>query len=514
MHGILNFAFQGSDIISNPIKSIINMMTEKLVVPSSSQHHHDHGDDQLNLGVAERQDPEKEQDFQWIHVMPQSVQFLKYIILSPRRFCCIKYLYYAFSVILLTMGVILAIFVLSNGPGEMNFDNGASVPFMIFFYTQFMMYLYFPFYYYPLIRDVFMSKDVQLLFQEAIVLSSFTSLQKKFRVVYVTNIILTAVSMVVYMYVQGADWGSEVYSAVWFVFYIAPISIVFGLIVCILEAHRIQAMALRKKLVKLRITYESSRKYCDTFSCLEKGSITSEFQSVRNVQTDMTVFRASNNGSNGAERDQSEPSTLSQRHVSTTSVESETTDESNLLPLLLSIEDIMQHYLRLHDAFHVTSDKRGFFVFSCFLLPLLILISSIWSIYEKFFSFHSTIGYIIMALFYLLEIGLMVASVNETGNLVCRDISSFLLRIVVHNSSDGGVDPDGLSSSSTGRKLGADNPVTVSVIHKINGFVSCLVYIKIEIPFFGNFTLRSRTLLAIVASLVGAIIPGIVRSVV
>jgi hypothetical protein len=38
-----------------------------------------------------------------------------------------------------------------------------------------------------------------------------------------------------------------------------------------------------------------------------------------------------------------------------------------------------------------------------------------------------------------------------------------------------------------------------------------MVDVKIEIPFFGDFTLRSRTLIAIVASLIGAIIPGIVR---
>jgi len=45
----------------------------------------------------------------------------------------------------------------------------------------------------------------------------------------------------------------------------------------------------------------------------------------------------------------------------------------------------------------------------------------------------------------------------------------------------------------------------------VNGFVSCLMHIRIEIPFFGNFTLRARTLIAIVATLLGAIIPGIIQ---
>lgn len=100
-----------------------------------------------------------------------------------------------------------------------------------------------------------------------------------------------------------------------------------------------------------------------------------------------------------------------------------------------------------------------------------------------------------MALFYLLEIGLLVATVNETGNLVCRDISSFLLRVLI-NSESGEVSLPGIA------------------VNKISGFVSCLNHIVIEIPFFGNFALRSRTLLAIIASLVGAIIPGVLRSVV
>jgi hypothetical protein len=159
----------------------------------------------------------------------------------------------------------------------------------------------------------------------------------------------------------------------------------------------------------------------------------------------------------------------------------------------------MRQYYHLHDAFRNTSNKMGGYYFSSFLLPVMIILSSIWSIYENFFTLKATIAYVAMAIFYLLQLGIMLANVNETGNLVCRDISSILMRVLVDNCilCEGEEEKDAYPPSFT---------------NKVNGFVSCLTHIKIEIPFFGNFTLRSRTLLAIVASLLGAIISGIIRN--
>jgi hypothetical protein len=447
------------------------MIKEKLVSNSDPQDDLELGDEDDGIGTGNDED-------KWLHVFPKSVQVLKYIFLSPGHFRCVKYLYYSFSVILFLLGVLFPVFMDTGVVETEEHDpyGGASTAFMTFFYIQFIVYLYLPFYYYPLILELFSTKDIQLLLKEAISLSSFNSLQVKFRVVYFININVTTTSMFMYLYFADVEWATLIFSLVWFVFYIFPLSVVFGYLVCILEAHRIQAADFKDKLVILRIKYEAS-----------KESITSEFQGARNINTDMTVFRASN--------EVSSTSTFSQRHISTSSGSQTEFDEQ--IPLLASIEEITQQYLRLHDTFRLTSDKRGLFIFSTFFLLLMILLSSIWSIYEDFFSLKSTMGYIVMALFYVLEVGLMLATVNETGNLICRDISSFLLRVLVNTASAG---QDNTNSTNS------------TAVNKITGFVSCLVHIKIEIPFFGNFALRSRTLIAIVASLLGAIIPGIIRN--
>jgi hypothetical protein len=464
------------------------MIKEKLVT------NEDYVED-LELGACEKRSLVNDND-QWLDVFSKMIKVLKHIFLSPQRSRFMKYLYYMLTVLLLLLGIVLPIFMGVTLTEDDDHYDEASSAYMTFFHIQFIIYLYFPFYYYPLMKDIFNSKDVKVLLKEAIAVSSFKSLQLKFNCIYFINMGVTTTSMVIYIYFRDANWVTLLFTIAWFIFYIFPLSAVFGFIVSILEAHRIQVTFFKEQLVVLRRKYEASRPPSMSLHEEEGRSFAAEVPrgvSVRAANTDMTVFRDSN--SSGVENESRR--TLNQRkHVGTSEEEAKCTEVNDQIPLLLTVEDITQHYLRLHDAFHLTSDKRGFFIFSTFLLPLLIIMSSIWSIYEDFFSFQSTIGYIVMSIFYLLEVGLMVATVNETGNLVSREISSFLIRVLVNSSVS----------------YSGDESLSATLVNKINGFVSCLLHIRIEIPFFGNFTLRSRTLLAIMASLLGATIPGIIRN--
>lgn len=475
--------------LNNEKETSSTMIKERLVATTE----HDENDD-------ERQDEDK-----WQDIFPHSVQTLKNIFLSTKRFRLVKYVYYFLGCFQLLFGVALVF----TDKGALD-NQSASIAFMVFFFIQFIVYLYLPFYYLPFIRDMFISKDIKFLFQEVVGLSSFKDLQFKYRSFFYVNTGLAAASSTMYIVFRDADWPNTLFSVMWFFFYILPITVIFGFIVCLLESHRVQAMHLKKKLFNLRMQYEAARESsCESHSgVLVNSSSLPEEQQTHMADTDMTVFRDSSSSGVGGVTIGALNS-LSKRHVSRSS-DVQVAEMDELLPLLLSIEDVTRQYLHLHDAFRCTSDKRGFFIFSSFLIPLMVLLSSIWSIYEEFFSFNSTVGFIIMSLLYLLEIGLMVATVNENGYLVCRDISSFLLRILIYNSSAISCHQVGLDSTCSSNSQ--RTVVTATVVNQINGFVSCLEYVKIEIPFFGNFSLRSRTLLAIVATLLGAIIPGIIRS--
>ena len=100
-----------------------------------------------------------------------------------------------------------------------------------------------------------------------------------------------------------------------------------------------------------------------------------------------------------------------------------------------------------------------------------------------------------------------VAATNETGSLVRREVTSLLMRVLVarHSHSSGRLGP-ALSAPLAALAMSSEGLV------KVNGFIGCLTYVRLEVCFFGELALGSRVLLALVGSLLGAIIPGIVRS--
>lgn len=441
-------------------------------------------DSSIDGGALEKPD-------KWLKAFPPSVRLLRHIFTSTRNSQILKYFYLCFGSILLLFGLVWPILsyaeVLSVGDDE---NESTSVPFVIFFYFQFMMYLYLPFYYFPLMQNIFISKNVKELILEVIKLTSLKVTQRRFKVAYFVTLLVNTVSMAFYMYYRKGNVTDSFVTLVWFMFYIFPISVVFGFLVCMLEAHRVQAERFREELVRLRVSFDARR---DLF--------------ISDRGTNMTVFRSS---SGTGSVDESCTNVLHQRctvsppegNLGDKECDIDANDHTDHQQLLLSIRRVMEQYCRLHDSFRCTSDKLGGYYFTSFLIPLTIILSSIWSIYEEFFTLNATIGYVAMAIFYLLQLGMMLANVNETGNLASRDISSFLLRVLVHCSGD---------DDGGGGGGGGDNFVPPHIVRKVNGFVSCLMHIRIEIPFFGNFTLRARTLIAIVATLLGAIIPGIIQ---
>ena len=84
----------------------------------------------------------------------------------------------------------------------------------------------------------------------------------------------------------------------------------------------------------------------------------------------------------------------------------------------------------------------------------------------------------------MIELGCVLAMTNEAGNLVTRELSTLLMYRDCENG---------------------DKTVSEAIL-----LLQCAALSKLEIPFFGNFVLRPQTLIAVIGSALGAIIPGFV----
>lgn len=120
------------------------------------------------------------------------------------------------------------------------------------------------------------------------------------------------------------------------------------------------------------------------------------------------------------------------------------------------------------------------------IFSLFFAIGVVWSLYVRLYHAGGVIAFLVISLIQIFELGICVASSNESGNLICREICTFLLSESAQSRRE---------SNSYGES---------------NFLLGCIDHAKLEITYFGNFALRSRTLLAILGSIIGATIPGIV----
>ena len=127
---------------------------------------------------------------------------------------------------------------------------------------------------------------------------------------------------------------------------------------------------------------------------------------------------------------------------------------------------------------------KGLFFFSMF--SIIMHVGVIWSLYRNIYRIEGVISFLIISLIQVLEIGFLLSSCNESGHLVCREICSLLLS----------------ESSSSHTESNS--------YREASYLLGCMDYAKLEITYFGNFSLRARTLLAILGSIFAAIIPGLV----
>lgn len=156
--------------------------------------------------------------------------------------------------------------------------------------------------------------------------------------------------------------------------------------------------------------------------------------------------------------------------------------------------DMIRRYYALHARCMYTSERRGKLILCLFLYSVLNAIGSAYGALTRQYDVLSISFFTTLAVFIVLEIGISVASVNEMATLVCRELCTSQLCYISHASMGGIIGNDTLDGKVLQR------------------FFSCMVYSKLEISFVGNFALRSNTLIAVLGSILAAILPSIIAN--
>ena len=364
----------------------------------------------------------------WERILPFEFWYLrKYIITRPR----VKTAWYRvmyFLACFLYIYSILALFAVRVEAVPTS-DPAYAVMFLI----QALLYVLMPFVSFRFVDDILLSDDVPLLFSEAMQFDP--RFQWKFQAFAHFNFSLALVALTVYSVLSEFGVLSMCTSIFFTTLFFTPYVYAYSLLLVLLEAYRLQA--------------------------------TKFISDLKSKKHDYIVSHSSSDVEIGGER----------------------MPQSNSTGPFGSDMELINRYYTLHSRCLYTSEKRGKEILCIFLSAIVTAVGSAYGALTRQFSFLSIFLFTLIAILVVLQIGMSMATVNEMGTLVCRELCTYHMHCLCHGNAN--------NCSATEREV-------------TNRFFNLIVYSKFEIYFFGNFALRSKTLIAILGSITAAIIPSII----
>lgn len=324
--------------------------------------------------------------------------------------------------------------------------SDTDLEYKIIFSIQALFYVGMPFISMDLLDEVLTSDDVPVLFSEAMRFDPM--FKRKFLILTHLNFFLVFLSLVAYCLFSEFNPAAITSSIFFTVLFYTPFVFAYCLSFILLEGFRLQAL-------KFISDVKAQRKY----SLLNKSLGSLALADVRDVEL---VVRL-------------------------TGEELPAAQEAGMW----SEVDLISRYYMLHARCIYTSEKRGKKILFLFLYSIISSIGSSYGVLTQQYELLSVFLFTLVAVLVMLQIGISVATVNEMGTLVCRELSTSQLCILHHERLDG---------ASSSRNYAAI----------ITQFYNCIVYSKFEIYFFGNFALRSSTLIAVLGSVLAAMLPSII----
>jgi hypothetical protein len=460
----------------------------------------------------------------WKDLLPVEMYWGSIVLLYP-KFVQVMSVYY-----FLSTGIALIYFAFQINALIVDETPMSHIPRAVLLQIQNVAYVMMPYTSYCYCKDFVKLNVLRNLFQEIRVYDFHAP--TKFQIISNLNVSLFIFAIVLYCVSLPLSPIILFFSVIFSVTYFAPYCWAYTFNIYIMEAFRIRAMEFSSQLkILIKDPFPEINNFdCESPLCPPSGTqsrdspisnkteinenllekcdrLGKDFEVNSEVKDDrmksVSCFQIGKESSSAEERDQNRANPPSSSIPSPSEYFSqfngcETSIVSNIRLRYVS-------YTRDCLYFSQRCGKHLLFLFGT---ALIFSIATVWGIYLDQENTLSTFPFVLISLNLVAQLGLSIASANETGHLICRDISTYLL-LDPHGHHPSPKPPvESLSQLQCTVSFSQSLPILPSEETLL--LLQCMQYSKLEIPFVGGFALRSKTILTILGSIVGAIIPGVI----
>lgn len=361
----------------------------------------------------------------WLSAFPEEFTLLRNLLQSKKWLNITIWFYAGTSIVLIFFYIFRLYDEISSGEAERNILQ------FLLDRIQDVAYLMMPYLTYYYFVAFYTDPDIPVLFSRAVAMKP--SLRVMIVLLFRFNITFITVAFITFAIYEGNVF-EKVYSSFYSVFYIYPFCFAYSLSVCLMMAHKAHADELCSVVKKSRCSLDNIICNSDQSDC----------------SSNLLVEVHSDDVGTGVE--------LHQLYV---------------------------RYRQLHAMCLKTSERRGPYLFLMHVFAIVFAVATVWSIYTGSKRQIAAVGYFLITVAFILQLGLVVTAANEAGHIACRELSTYvisrqdLFKVTIN---------------------GGNNAAML--------LIGCMSYAKLEVLFFGNFALRSHHLAAIVGTLIGTVIPA------
>mmetsp|Transcript_27621 Transcript_27621/g.51590 ORF Transcript_27621/g.51590 Transcript_27621/m.51590 type:complete len:420 (+) Transcript_27621:264-1523(+) len=280
----------------------------------------------------------------------------------------------------------------------------------------------------------------------------------KFKFALLTHINFFCLLVAVVSYCVKETYAHMIVVLITSLLYFGPLNISVSLSVCVVELHRIRIQQLRNDIIESTLSLESAKeKMIDSCEGRETTTTTSADPSINSGESSVTGY-----------------------------------------PPQDVMDSLKEQYYQLYAICARTSVNYGHYLLFFFAFGILYAFTVIFGIYVGQYPTNGIIGFVVVGLFMVLELGLAITSCNEAGHLVCRDLSNYLMSLPCMQGES-----SFLPVSEVEVKSKRANALLL---------LSAMDFVKLQICYFGNMAMRSQLLLALIGSILLAVIPVLIAS--
>ena len=412
--------------------------------------------------------------FDWDTFLPFELFYFKKLLLCIES-RALQWAYVIFAIFV--VGAMITILLTEWKSGHLN-NSIETILFYVLFTLTALAYIFLPPVYMLYLKDIVECQHMNELFSESVRMDC--NFKTRCQIICHTNFIMVFVTVILHSATYDMPWYLRVVSVFVAPVYTFPNVMAFTTCVMVLDAHRVQIQQFLEVLDGC-LTFTKPALY-PPLSLTEHCHST--HQSPRGgtaCADEIHMNRASGSPPTDGSSSGEQPCGPSGRSTSGDSV-----------PMSV----LWVRYYELHSVCRHTSRQWGKMMVLLSVVSFLIVASTVWDIARHMYPKASLLGYSIYSIVLLHEFMFVLVMTNETGHLLCNRLSSIGMGRMLSLGWKGG-------SAEGVPALGARDEDIVPAL------VGCLSFVKVQVTFQGEFALRSRMLIAIIGSIVGAVLSAV-----